>query len=387
MRKIFYTGLIGLAVFEILKVYFIMPFPGSQTMNSLDIAYFLHVYRWPLRILFLVLTLVGLPQALQIKRKWLPVLILILAAVVAYYFNFEMTADSIFKEPAKVTFKNKSGNILGDSSVVVGVSLNGQTKAYPIQYIIYHHQVKDTVGGKPLLITYCSVCRTGRVFEPIVKGKYEAFRLVGMDHFNAMFEDATTHSWWRQVNGEAVTGELKGETLPEVESFQYTIGKLFELFPDALVMQPDSISLAELKYDSLAKYERGKSTGSLTRRDSLSWQEKSWVVGIELNGVSKAYDWNYLNDKRIIQDMLGATPIVIVLSSDAQSFAAYKVSDTSRFILRNDSLVSETQTFDLFGRNGKNPEQKLERVPAYQEFWHSWRTFHPKTERYGFIEK
>ena len=42
------------------------------------------------------------------------------------------------------------------------------------------------------MVTYCTVCRTGRVFSPIVEGQPETFRLVGMDHFNAMFEDEGT---------------------------------------------------------------------------------------------------------------------------------------------------------------------------------------------------
>jgi len=106
----------------------------------------------------------------------------------------------------------------------------------------------------PMIITYCTVCRTGRIFQPTVKGHPEKFRLVGMDHFNAMFEDASTGSWWRQVNGEAIAGKLKGEILPEVESFQMTLGKLFELYPNAVVMQSDESS--KDNYDSLARYER-----------------------------------------------------------------------------------------------------------------------------------
>ncbi|MFX5562960.1 DUF3179 domain-containing (seleno)protein, partial [Acinetobacter baumannii] len=64
--------------------------------------------------------------------------------------------------------------------------------AYPIQFIGYHHQVVDTVGGEPIIATYCTVCRTGRIFSSTVDGVPEKFRLVGMDHFNAMFEDART---------------------------------------------------------------------------------------------------------------------------------------------------------------------------------------------------
>ena len=50
----------------------------------------------------------------------------------------------------------------------------------------------------------------------MVDGHPEQFRLVGMDHFNAMFEDSSTKSWWRQVNGEAVIGPNKGKQLREL---------------------------------------------------------------------------------------------------------------------------------------------------------------------------
>jgi hypothetical protein len=381
MKRLFYIGLIGIILFEVMKVYFIMPFPGSQRMNSLDFAYFLHSYRWGIRSLFVLLIVIGALNAFQVKRKWIPGLVVVIMLVVVYYFNFKMTADSIFKEPEVLSFKPKAENILNDSTIVVGVEYNGEVKAYPIRFIVYHHQVQDTVGGKPMLITYCSVCRTGRVFEPIVKGKPEKFRLVGMDHFNAMFEDATTRSWWRQANGEAVTGQLKGEMLPEVESVQLTLGKLFELYPNALVMQLDKAS--ETNYDSLAKYERGKSKGDLTRTDSLSWKDKSWVVGIELNKISKAYDWNLLKEQRIINDKIEETSLVLALSADEQSFVAFeRPADSLSFTIRNDTLIANQALYDFSGKDLTNPSIRLKRIKAYQEFWHSWRTFHPNTLQY-----
>ncbi len=381
MKKLFYIGLIGIILFEVMKVYFIMPFPGSQRMNSLDFAYFLHSYRWVIRSLFGILIIAGSLNAFRVKRMWIPGLVTVIMLVVVYYFNFKMTADSIFKEPVQLLFKSKGENILGDSSVVVGVSIGSQTKAYPVRYIVYHHQVQDEVGGKQLLITYCSVCRTGRVFEPIVKGKPEKFRLVGMDHFNAMFEDATTKSWWRQANGEAVTGELKGEVLPEVESFQLTVGKLFQLYPDAQVMQPDLAALVDLKYDTLGKYEYGRSKGKLTRTDSLSWQEKSWVVGVEIENTSKAYDWNQLKTERVLHDKIKNTALVIALAKDDQSYAVFKRADTTQFTIRNDTLFAGSQMYNFSGRALTGGES-LERLNAYQEFWHSWSTFHPNTLQY-----
>lgn len=381
MKKLFYIGAVGIVLFEILNVYFIMPMPGSQRMNSLDLAYFLYSYRWFFRVVLGLMVVAGASSAFK-SSKWIPVVVAIVALVVIYMFNFKMVADQMFKQPANLVFKAQSENQLSDSSVVVGVEINNEVKAYPIQFIGYHHQVQDNVGGRPVIITYCTVCRTGRVFEPLVKGKPEKFRLVGMDHFNAMFEDETTKSWWRQVNGEAVTGSLKGELLPEVESFQITIRQLFNLYPNALVMQADEVAFKDEKYDSLARYERGKSMGDLTRTDSLSWKDKSWVVGVELDGKTKAYDWHQLKAERILLDKMGTSVIAIALASDDQSFAVFKVTDTAQIILRNDSLFVGTHAYTFSGRSVNGNQSSLEKVKAYQEFWHSWRTFHPQTEKF-----
>jgi len=381
MKKVFYIGLAGFTLFEALNVYFIMPMPGSQRMNSLDLAYFLYSYRWYFRILLGLLIAIGSIHTFQTSRhKWIPAILLLLPIVAIYVFNFKMAADAMFKEPETLSLKSMDDNKMPDSTMVVGVEYNGEVKAYPIRFIIYHHQVRDSIGGKAMMITYCSVCRTGRVFEPLVKGQPEKFRLVGMDHFNAMFEDATTKSWWRQANGEAVTGSLKGEMLPEIESFQIRLDKLFELHPNALVMQLNE--LIKSKYDTLGKYEYGRSIGRLTRTDTLSWGDKSWVVGIEIGRESKAYDWNLLKEKRIIHDKIGDVPLVLVLSEDQQSFGVFeRTGESETFLLRNDTIVVNEQVYN-FGGHGLNSSDNLRRIKAYQEFWHSWRTFHPNTKHF-----
>lgn len=381
MKKLFYLGLLGLGLFEILKVYFIMPMPGSQEMDSLDVAYFLHSYRWYFRIIFGMMIIVGSIPAFRIKWWWLPIIPVLAVAYIAYNFNFEMTADHMFLEPQKLSFKTRAENLLGDSSLVIGVTYNGEAKAYPIRYILYHHQVRDTVGGKSIMVTYCNVCRTGRVFEPNVNGKPENFRLVGMDHYNAMFEDSSTKSWWRQATGEAVAGPLKGSALPELESVQVSTSKFFWMYPFGVVMDADES--AKQYYDSAGRFESGKSKGRLTKRDSLSWKEKSWVVGIQHDGMSKAYDWNRLEKERAINDKIGSVPVVIVLADDSTSFFAFqRHTEDEIFSIQNDTLFTNKASYDFSGRNLTPNSSPLRRIMAYQEFWHSWRTFHPNTTVY-----
>lgn len=380
MKKLFYLGILGIILYEIAKVYFIMPMPGSQRMNSIDAAYILHTWRWPLRILFWAMIVAGGFAVFSGKRKWLPAILVLVAAGVIYATNFEMAADTMFYQPSQVIQHNAATNKVAMDRLVIGVEANGEAKAYPIQYIGYHHQVRDVLGGKPIMVTYCTVCRTGRVFEPVVDGKPEVFRLVGMDHFNAMFEDSETGSWWRQANGEAIAGPLKGKMLPELASSQTSLSQWLKLHPDSKIMQPDPVYQA--KYDSMSRYESGRGKSALTKTDTLSWQDKSWVVGVQAGGAAKAFDWNRLKKERIINSQVGNVPVALVLSADNNSFFAFNKEINEPFTLKNDTIFAPSGAHNLLGKRLTGTGNDLKRINAYQEFWHSWRTFHPGTDQY-----
>jgi hypothetical protein len=193
-----------------------------------------------------------------------------------------------------------------------------------------------------------------------------------------MLEDRTTGSWWRQANGEAITGTLKGTTLPELPRAQVTLQQWLALYPNSLIMQGDTTFNDE--YAKNYKYERGWSKSALTGTDTASWKDKSWVVGVTVNGRSKAYDWNRLRRERIVNDVVGGTPVVVVLGSDSLSYFAFQRPDTAtRFVARGDSIVADGHSYAM---SGVGASGKLEAINASQEFWHSWRTFQPATEKY-----
>ncbi len=378
MKKIFWIGWIGLLLFEVANVYFIMPMPGSQQMNSIDIAYFLHQWRWLFRVFFGLMMIIGLLRS-NWKRKWVLSIPLAVLIAVVYMTNFVMAADHMFYQSSSKLMTPAAKNTVDLNRLVIGVVNNGEAKAYPIRFLGYHHQVQDTIGGKPVIVTYCTVCRTGRVYEPIVKGRHEQFRLVGMDHFNAMFEDAATRSWWRQVSGEAIKGSLKGQQLPEVFSSQTSLSQWLQINPNSLIMQADPAFIKS--YDSTLKYESGASRSKLTGTDSLSWKDKSWVIGIKAGKERRAYDWNKLMEQRIIQDKAGNISVLLVLAKDNKSFFAFeRPGEKVLFELKGDTLVSNHYHYHVNGK-GIDTSYSLRPLPAYQEFWHSWRTFNPGTSR------
>src|SRR5258705_2771147 len=100
MKRFFWFGMIGLLLFEIANVYFIMPMPGSQQMNSIDLAYFLYTWRWAFRIVFGLMIVIGLfTTKWNRRKKWLLILPLAVLITVIYMANFRMAADALFKQP------------------------------------------------------------------------------------------------------------------------------------------------------------------------------------------------------------------------------------------------------------------------------------------------
>ena len=379
-RHAFLIGLLLLALFEAAHVWFVMPLPGSQRMRSVTVAYALHRWRWVVRGLALVWLAGGLPTARAVRgwRRAAALLGALAVLALVYVTNFVLSAEAIFKQPDAVRMVPAAASGVAVDRLVVGLELDGEARAYPLQFIGYHHFVYDTVAGRPILVTYCTVCRTGRVFDPVLEGEVERFRLVGMDQFNAMLEDRRTGSWWRQANGEAVTGRRRGTVLPELASAQMTLGRWLALHPTSLVMQGDPRFAADYAQDYA--YERGTSRSRLTGTDRRSWQEKSWVVGLAVAGAERAYDWNALLRAGAINDTLGGRAVVVAVAADSASFVAFeRPAAAIPFTVTGDSLRAGDAAWGL---DGRGPTGALRPLPASQEFWHSWRTFHPGTTRY-----
>lgn len=386
------TGLLILLATEILRVYFIMPFPGSQKANTISIAYFLNNYIWLFRILGLILFVPPMLYIFRYGKWWKKILLgifVLLYTTVFYAFNFKFLADKMFYQPENKILVTVAENKIDSNKLIIGVVINNKAKVYPIEIIGYHHQVQDTVGGEPVMVTYCSVCRTGRVFSPFVNGKFEKFRLVGMDHFNAMFEDETTKSWWRQVSGIAIAGPLKGNALKEIPSEQMRLGAWIRKYPNTLIMQPDPAFVK--RYKGLEGFDEGTINSSLEKRDSASWQFKSWVVGVLIDGQAKAYDWNDLVKENGINDSIHNTAVLLVLENDNATFHVWNRTVNGTELYFSKGLTPQTmidkRTNSVWNMNGECIEgelkgSRLTPIQAYQEFWHSWQAFHPGTGMY-----
>lgn len=323
---------------------------------------------------------------LVIRRKLLRVSVatffLVLYAVVAYLFNIRMNPYTMFRMQASPVYAGIRENKVAPGKLVLGLDINGEAKAYPIEIIAHHHQLMDEVGRKRVWITYCSLCRTGRVYVPEVKNEETNFRVIGVDKYNAMFEDDITGSWWQQATGIAVAGPMKGAQLQEVPAYQMTLEAWLALHPASTVLQADSAFLKE--YGQLTGYDEGSIDNDLESRQDMPWQPRAWVAVAGINDRRRAYDWNALEKEHLLQDTLGGKPIAIVLETDDKSVHGFIRRINNRTVqLQFDPASAhmlETGTGNIWNLSGsciEGPDSsaQMEKFPVYQEFYHAYQNF------------
>ena len=51
-------------------------------------------------------------------------------------------------------------NLYSAKEPVIGLILNGDARAYPLQVLMWHEIVNDVVGGIPVTVTYCPLCNS-----------------------------------------------------------------------------------------------------------------------------------------------------------------------------------------------------------------------------------
>ena len=128
---------------------------------------------------------------------------------------------------------------LPDHEPVIGLTVGGDARAYPLRILIWHEIVNDVVGGVPVAVTYCPLCNTGLVFDRRVGDRVLEFGTTGkLRHSDLVMYDRATESWWQQFLGEAIVGELTGTQLAMLPARLESLAKFKERAPDGLVQVP-----------------------------------------------------------------------------------------------------------------------------------------------------
>ena len=119
--------------------------------------------------------------------------------------------SQVAKMPVRIG--DKLDKTLEPRTLIVGVTVNNQSKAYPFSAVQKQSPILDSVGGSEIMILLGEDGKSVRTFERQIDGKTLEF-FVKPD--SSEIVDAETNSVWNFA-GEAVSGELAGKQLKQVQ--------------------------------------------------------------------------------------------------------------------------------------------------------------------------
>lgn len=155
-----------------------------------------------------------------------------------------------------------------NDSYIIGLSVNGVSKAYQDFVVHEHHMVRDEIGKIPVFVTWCGLCGTAMVFRAEIDGKSLTADLAGLRGLNWVMRDRQTGSLWQQATGLAFDGPMKGKRLQLVDFLLTTWGEWRKVHPDTLALMPDPTHAEGYKQMEVA-HARQRKLSSIRIRKSI----------------------------------------------------------------------------------------------------------------------
>lgn len=297
---------------------------------------------------------------------------------------------------------------LKDREPVIAVSYGQEAKAYPLQILIWHEIVNDTVGGEPLAVTFCPLCNSAVAFRRRLGSRVLDFGTTGrLRHSDLIMWDRQTESWWQQLTGEAIIGALAGERLEAVPASIVSYATFKETHPQGLVLARPVGFYRDYGRNPYTGYDDIDSLPFLyhgERDPRLPPMER--VVAVSLGAVDKAYPYRTLADQRVVDDTLAGQRIVVLYGPgtasalDASRIAAARDAgatgvfvpqvdgQTLTLAAAGDDHFTDAETgsvWNVLGRAVAGPlaGAQLDPVVHGDYFAFAWLAFKPDTLIYG----
>lgn len=303
-------------------------------------------------------------------------------------------------DPAFETNESAS-DWLEDREPVILLELEGLARAYPLGLLISHEIVNDELAGTPVAITYCPLCNSAVGFDRRVDGQTLRFGVSGLLRNSdlVMWDDAS-NSLWQQITGEAIVGEFTGAQLDLVPTPIVSFGDFAERYPDGEVLS-QSVSGGFYGRNPYAYYDSSSQPFLFDGELDDRYPAMERVVGVVVDGESKAFPFSVLEELRVANDELSGVPIVAMWGAPetVSALSAPTIADgdaigtgvayersvdgrTLTFDAADDGLFRDGETgtsWDLLGRAVEGPLSGQELTPVVQtnHFWFAWAAFNP----------
>jgi Protein of unknown function (DUF3179) len=298
----------------------------------------------------------------------------------------------------KLISAQEADKFLEDSELVLGLDINGDIRAYPLQILVWHEIVNDKVGGVPVAVTYCPLCFTNQVFNRTIEedGQILEFGTSGkLYNSNLVIYDRTSKSLWSQAMAQGIVGKYAGAKLERIP-FDVAYWKEWkQLYPESKVLSRDTGSTRPYGADPYGDYYTSRDVlFPLSNKDSRLGL-KEIVIGFENKGQYKAYKLRELENNKVINDQVHGKAIALFSLHPFMARAYDPVVDRQilefDYNTKNKNFIDkQTGTlwnFEGKGISGQMKGNQLTRLPFDEGFWFEWVAFHPKTELYNGISR
>jgi hypothetical protein len=291
---------------------------------------------------------------------------------------------------------------LPDEVPVVGVEHGGEARAYPLAVLDWHEVVNDRFGG-PLLVTYCPLCGSAVVADRVVEGEGTLEELVpsfGVSgklwRNDLVLYDSATGSLWSQLLATAIRGPLTGTRLRLRPSTLTTWAEWRTAHPGTVVLlpPPGSVTVRGRRpvvsdyADSKYNYEREDQLVGYDR-EGAGLTERTLVVGVEHDGVARAYPFAVVVEAGVVADRVGGLPVVVTTAPGGGLVAYDRRVDgeTPSFTAAGERHLSAggSRWERSTGRAVDGPHAGARLTWAGGNspmFWRAWCDFNPETEVY-----
>lgn len=284
---------------------------------------------------------------------------------------------------------------------VIGLSINGDNRAYSIYLLNSHEIVNDIVGGKPVVVAWCPLANLAAVYTREIDDKVFTFGVSGklLKNTLVMF-DYETGSLWTAISGESLEGDMAGGRLKELTSAQkLTWGEWLRLHPDTKALSYHGRETAG--YDNYRDYHNSwLKTGILPVENKDSrLKVKSIVIGLDINGKRKAYPLGIFKDTNIVTDDFQGLPLLLYHDKASNYTVVYnrKIDNTALEFSRldaskfrrdaNDVVIDAISgsKWDLKAGNAMEGSLKgkaMTKVKFRNVYWFIWADYYPDSEIY-----
>jgi len=290
---------------------------------------------------------------------------------------------------------------------VIRVTINQAVKAYPIQILTWHEIVNDSLGGTPIVVSFCPLCNTAIVFERTVDDEVLDFGTSGrLRYSNLIMYDRQTESWWQQGTGEAIVGELTGHKLELLPAGMISWEVFKNAHPDGLVLSRETGHNRSYGRNPYPGYDDVDNSPFLYQGPEIpgALPPVARILALEFDGQPIAYPYSVLADLQVINDRVGEQDVVIFwvpgmasaldtqVISDGQdvgsaiAFSRILNGQELTFKLEGDNFIDvETgSSWDFLGNalSGPLKGEQLNQVVALNYLWFAWAAFKPETTIY-----